>query len=92
MGFVKAVDEMQAARPATSGAGGQATGQLTFGPRGKGAGLFVAHVNEADRAFRQRMGEVVHGVADDAIASLDAGRFQHLDKNVGYNFCHNLSP
>jgi hypothetical protein len=82
MAFVEAVDEVQAAWAAAAGAGGEGAGHVGLGPGGQRAGLLVAHVHPFDVAAPDRIGDVVEGVADHPVASLDARRLQHVDNDV----------
>ncbi len=83
LGLVDAVDEVQAARSAGAGAGGQASADVGLGARGEGRRLFVAHVDPLDLAAMDGVGDMVEGVADDAIAMADAGGFQGFHDDLG---------
>ena len=83
LGLVDAVDEVQAARSAGAGAGGQASADVGLGARGEGRRFFVAHVDPLDLAAMDGVGDMVEGVADDAIAMADAGGFQGFHDDLG---------
>ena len=73
VGLVEAVDEMQAAGPAGAGAERQFAGQQRVGAGGEAAGLLVAHMDEADVAAPDRVGDIVQRVAGHAVAAARAG-------------------
>ncbi len=91
MAIEQAVDEMQIAGTAASGADRELAGQMRLGAGRKRAGLLVAHMHPVDAADPpQRIGEAVQGVADDTIDALDAGLLQRLRHVVGNDPGHRV--
>ena len=73
--------------PQGAGAGGQASADVgTLAPGGEGRRLFVAHVDPLDLAAMDGVGDMVEGVADDAIAMADAGGFQGFPTTISATF------
>jgi hypothetical protein len=88
IGFIEAVDEVEAAGAATARTGGEFAGELSFRARCEGAGLLMAHMDPLDLALTDGVGDAVERVADDPVAPLYAGRLQRLDQYVGHPLTH----
>jgi hypothetical protein len=79
VGFVKPVDEVEAAWAAATGAGRQIAGELRLGPGREGAGLLMPHVHPVDLAEIDGVRDPVQRVADDAVAPFHAGCLKCFD-------------
>ena len=79
---------MQAARPARSRAGRQGPAYQRVGAGGERAGFLVAHVHPLDAAAMDRIGDVVEGIADDAVAMAHAGSLQGFHDDFGNALGH----
>ncbi len=90
IGFVEAVDEMEAAGTAAACAGDEALQQHAFAGGGKGARFLMAHVDEVDAALLDRMSDAVHRVADNAVAVLDPRFLERFDQDIGDSLAHGL--
>jgi hypothetical protein len=88
IGFIEAIDEVEAAGAAGSGAGRETAGEQRFGRCREGAGLLMPHVDPIDLATIDGVGDAVQCVADDSVARLHAGRLQCFDQQIGYPFSH----
>ena len=88
IGFIKAVDEVEAAGAAGACAGREMAGELRFGPRRESAGLLMPHMDPIDLAAIDGVGDLVQRVADDPVARLHAGCLQRFDYYIGYSFTH----
>src|ERR1700761_1932194 len=88
----QAVDEMQVAGSAASGADREGVGQMGFGPGGKSGDFFVTDVKPLDLALlADGVGKAVQAVADDAIDALYAGCGEGFGKLFG-NGGHGIDP
>ena len=89
MAIEQAVDEMEVAWSATSGADGDFSGQMGFRAGGEGRDLFMPDVNPLDLSLAaNRIGEAVQAVTDNAVDALDpccGKRFGELICNCA---CH----
>jgi len=85
----QAVDEMQIARAATTGADGERAGKVRLGAGGEGRDLLVADMHPFDLALLANgVGYAVQAVPDDAIDAFDAGYgeiFGELFGNGGHD-------
>jgi hypothetical protein len=50
--------------------------------------LRMPHMNEVDVAAIDRVGDLIHRVADDSIAILYPGGLQRRNQNIGYFLAH----
>jgi hypothetical protein len=82
---VQPVEEVQAARARGAEDGGGPARDLGVGTRGKGTGLFVAHVDEAQLPIgsADRVGDRVRRVTDDAVHVADASLEHDVDEMLG---------
>ena len=88
----QAVDEVQIARPATSRADRESSGQMRLRPGGEGGDFLMAHMDPFDvAAAAEGIRDAVEAVADDPIDALDAGGRQGCGKLIG-NSCHDFAP
>jgi hypothetical protein len=89
MAVEQAVDEVEVARAAASGAHGQFATKVGFGPRREGCRFFMTGMDPLDVAsFSKRFREPVQAVSDYAIYPLDSGRMQHLRQDISYFGLH----
>jgi hypothetical protein len=80
----QAVNQMDIARPATSRADRQFTGEMGLGTGGKGSRLFVAYVNPFDFLVpADLLKDSIEGISHDPINSFDSGGDQGFDYNFG---------
>ncbi len=83
MAIVKTIDQMHVAGPATAGANREFSGQVRFGPGGKGCRLFMSDVHPINILFDANgVGDAVQRVADDAVDSLDASFGENIDDQL----------
>ncbi len=80
IGLIEAVDEVETAGPAGSGAGREPSRDQCFCTRGEGARLLMAHVDPIDLAAIDSVGDAVQRVTDDSVARLHAGGLQRFDQ------------
>src|SRR5579875_698785 len=93
MALKNAVDEVEAARAATSGTGGEIAGHVGFGAGGKGPGLFMAHVDPGDIAAANGIRDMVQCVADYAVTAFHPCFLQGLDNDFrNLSFRHGIPP
>ncbi len=93
VGFEQAVDEMQAAGAARSGAGGQPAGKHGLRARREAADLLVANMHPCDVAAANGIGDEVERVARHPPTMLHARRLKGLDDHVGDSLmCHGDAP
>src|SRR6202035_1038899 len=72
IGFIEAIDEVEAAGAAGTGTGHKLPSELPCRARCEGAGLLMAHMDPLDLALTDSVGDAVKRVADDSVASLYA--------------------
>ena len=83
LAVVEAVDQVQIARPAASGADRQLARQGRFGSGGEGGRLFVPHADPLDpAAHSNRIGDAVERIARHAINALHTGGGQNVRKQL----------
>jgi hypothetical protein len=83
MAVVEAVDQVQVARTAASGAHRDFPGELAFRPRREGRRLLVAHVHPLDLfVLANRIRYAVQRVAGQTIDTFHAGLDQRIDKDL----------
>ena len=100
MAIVEAIDEVQVARSAASGAHRQFASEVGLGAGSECGHLFMAHVNPLDLlASANRICDPIQRIPTDAVNSLDSCFLQNIYKQVSYVLCHviflpqiNLSP
>ena len=90
--FEQAVDEMQAAGPARSGAGRELPGQQRIRPGGEPARLLMPDMDPADGAAPDRVGDMVQRIARHAVAAFHACLLQRLDDDFGDGLAHGVAP
>src|ERR1700754_92753 len=91
MAVEQAVDEMEVAGAAASGADGDTSREVRFGSRREGGDLFVADVNPLDLALTaDGIRQAVEAVAYDAVNPCDACRRQDIGELVRNH--HDLDP
>ena len=80
----QAVDQVQVAGTAGTGAHGETTGHLGLGAGGEGGDLLVAHVHPVDdTTATDRLGDPVQAVTDQAVDALHPRLLQGLDDEAG---------
>ena len=80
----QAVDQVQVAGAAASGADGELAGEVRLGAGGEGGRLLVPHVDPVDLLLpAQRIGEAVQRIAHHAVDALHAGDAQGFGHQVG---------
>lgn len=93
MAVEQAVDKVEIARAAASGAHGQFAAEMGFGPCREGGCLFMAGMDPLYVAsLSQRFREPVQAVADHPIYPLDPRRIQHLCQDISYLGIHRMAP
>ncbi len=94
----EAVDEVQIAGAAASGADGELAGEVRFGSGGEGGDLLVTDVRpfEAATFFRSvsadGIGEAVERVAGESVDASDSAVLQAFNDDVCDCLCHARSP
>jgi hypothetical protein len=79
----QAIDEMEIAWAAASGADRKLASQMRLGTGRESRDLFVPHMHPLDLALAaDRIGQPVQAVADDAIDSLNAGGGESFSKLI----------
>jgi hypothetical protein len=76
IGLVEPVDEVETAGAARACAGGEAAGELSFGPGRERSGLLVPHMDPLDCAAVDGVSDLVQRVAHDPVAPLYTGTFR----------------
>ena len=89
IGFIEAVDEVQAAGATGTGTGHKLSSELPFRARREGTSLLMAHMDPLDLALMDGVGDAVKRVADDPVAPLYAGCLQCFDQYIRHSFAHN---
>ena len=93
MAVEQAVDEVEVAWPAATGADGEFTCQMRFGARREGRDFLVPDMNPFDLALAaKRVGQPVQAIADNAINPLDPRCGENLRELVRDGFDHISSP
>src|SRR6202030_1218538 len=93
MAIEQAIDEMEVAGSAATGANGEVSRQVRFGPRREGGHFLVPNMDPFDLALApQRVGQPVQAVAHDTIDTLYAGGGENLRELVGYGSGHVIVP
>ena len=87
------VDQVQVARPATTGADRQLARQVRFRTRGESGNLLMPNMNPLDLALAtQLVGQTVKTVANDAVYPLDTRCSENFHELIGNGFCHVSLP
>ncbi|MNV04862.1 hypothetical protein D3C71_951710 [compost metagenome] len=92
VGFEHAVDEMQATGSTRTGAGGELAADQRFGAGGERGHFLMAHVHPLDIAVVDGIGDVVEGVADDAVTMTDTGGLEGFNHDLGNALAHGEQP
>lgn len=88
VGLEYTIDEVQPARPARTGAGGELSADQRFGAGGERGHFLMAHVHPLDIAVVDGIGDVVEGIADDAVTMTDTGSLQGFNHDLGNALAH----
>ncbi len=89
----QAVDEVEVAGAAASGADGELAGEVRLGASGEGGGLLVAGVDPVDPAVgAERVGDAVEAVADHPVDPLHPDPRQNLDDEIRCLVRHQYIP
>ncbi len=88
MTIIEAVDEMNVAGPAASGADREFAGEMGLRSRRERTGFLVPHVNPIDftPTAGERFEKGVQRVADHAVNAFDSRGDECLDQNFGDGF------
>jgi hypothetical protein len=90
---IKAVDQVQVAWAATSGAHGQLAREMGLCTRGEGGGFFVSHVNPSNLGLRSnRVGDSIQRVARESINALNASTRESLNQQFRNVHSHRAAP
>jgi hypothetical protein len=92
IGFIEAIDEVEAAGAAGTGTGHELPGELPFRARREGARLLMAHMDPLDLALMDGVGDAVKRVTDDPVAPLYAGCLQRVDQHIRDSLAHPEPP
>ena len=93
MGFEQPVDEVQRARTAGAGAQRQLPGHVGFATGGETADLLVADMHPFEIAAPDRVGKMIDGVANHAIAALGARLGKRFDNDFSdILMAHDATP
>ena len=93
MTVVKAIDQMQVARAAASGANRQLASEMGFGSGGERRRLFMSHLNPLMLLSNaNRICNSVERVARNSIDPFHASISKNLYQQFGYCFSHHIHP